>query len=244
MSLSEILFIASIAFLSSFTHCVGMCGGIVLAYSSKLNNELSFLKISSYHLIYNLGRTLTYILFGFLLGFISYYISFNMVAKGVLFLLIGVIIIIIGISQLKEIAILNSIKFKIIEISFLQKIIKKLLKNNSLLNLFILGILNGLIPCGLVYSFLIIALGTGSPILGAIVMGIFGLSTIPIMFTIGIISTTLLQDKIKLKKYIIKVSAILLISYGIFSLFKAFMFIQNPEIINNKIQNISMEINK
>ena len=244
MSSNELLLIISIAFLSSLTHCIGMCGGIVLAYSSKINKNLSLYKINFYHLVYNIGRTITYIIFGSILGLLSSYIGFNMIAKGMLFFIIGLIMILIGISQIKEISIFNFIKLKVVNISFFQKTMKKLLLNNSLFNLFILGLLNGLIPCGLVYSFLVIASGTGNPFWGALVMGIFGLSTIPIMFILGITSTTILQYNTKWKKYIIRISAILLIIYGIYSIFKAFMFIKNPDLINNKMKNINIEITK
>lgn len=64
----SILTIISIAFLGSFGHCIGMCGGIVVAYSStKVESGWSKTKQSISHILYSFGRITTYVILGFIL---------------------------------------------------------------------------------------------------------------------------------------------------------------------------------
>ncbi|HFU75397.1 MAG TPA: sulfite exporter TauE/SafE family protein, partial [Arcobacter sp.] len=61
----NLLSIIAIAFLGSFGHCVGMCGGIVIAYSStKIDDSFSKVKQSISHILYSFGRVTTYTLLG------------------------------------------------------------------------------------------------------------------------------------------------------------------------------------
>ena len=62
--------IITIAFLGSFGHCIGMCGGIVVAYSTtKIDDEWSKTKQSFAHLLYSFGRIFTYTTLGAMFGF-------------------------------------------------------------------------------------------------------------------------------------------------------------------------------
>jgi len=61
--------------------------------------------------------------------------------------------------------------------------------SKSLNSFYILGLLNGLLPCGLVYFFAVSAASTGSAVWGAVVMLIFGLSTIPALFSLGVFTS-------------------------------------------------------
>jgi len=74
----NIISIITIAFLGSFGHCVGMCGGIVIAYSSaKIDKGFSRQKQTFSHLLYSLGRVSTYIFFGVLFGYFGSLFSFD-----------------------------------------------------------------------------------------------------------------------------------------------------------------------
>jgi sulfite exporter TauE/SafE len=69
METVNILTIISIAFLGSFGHCIGMCGGIVVAYSTiKIEPSSSKVSKSIAHLLYSFGRVLTYSILGAMFG--------------------------------------------------------------------------------------------------------------------------------------------------------------------------------
>jgi sulfite exporter TauE/SafE len=87
--------------------------------------------------------------------------------------------------------------------------------------------LNGIIPCGLVYSFAIFAASTANPLGGALVMATFGLATIPALFFLGFITKFL--QKGSLRGTMMKLAAILVIVYGVFTLTKGYNFIAYPE---------------
>ena len=108
------------------------------------------------------------------------------------------------------------------------------MRSKSLLSFFSLGMLNGIIPCGLVYSFAIIAASTASPIWGGVIMLIFGLSTIPTLFFLGTVTKFL--QKGSTRKVMMRISAFLVIAYGVFTLYKGYNFIRHPEEMKQKME--------
>jgi len=82
-----------------------------------------------------------------------------------------------------------------------------------------IGLLNGLLPCGLVYMALAGALTTGSAEQGAFYMILFGLGTIPAMLSVSLIGHNLKQShRVRLQKlmpFIILLFAVLFILRGL-----------------------------
>jgi len=90
----------------------------------------------------------------------------------------------------------------------------------------LIGLLNGLLPCGFVYFFAITAASTGSSLYGALVMLIFGLSTIPALFSLGFFVSIFKQTK--LRNIFLNLASILVIIYGIYTMFNGYKFIIDP----------------
>jgi len=186
METVDILSIITIAFLGSFGHCIGMCGGIVIAYSStKVQQGWNKLEQSSAHALYSLGRVLTYSVLGAMFGFLGGVVTFSNTANGTLLLVAGIAMILAGLSLLGKLKFLTLIEHSVSKSSWYQNNFKALLASGTLTSFFLLGMLNGLLPCGFVYFFAITAASTADPLYGALVMAIFGLSTIPAMFSLG-----------------------------------------------------------
>ena len=233
----DVFFIVGAAFTASVGHCVGMCGGIVIAYSStKIDQKKSWLNKSIAHLAYNLGRVVTYTILGFVFGAIGSVSSFNPTTKGIMFVITGILMILAGLSLIGKLGFLNAIEFSVSNKTWFQKLFSKLMKTKSLASFFSLGMLNGIIPCGLVYSFAIMAASTASPLLGASVMLIFGLSTIPTLFFLGTVTQFL--QKGKTRKIMMWFSAFLVIAYGVFTLYKGYSFIKHPEKMKAKMEQM------
>lgn len=227
MEAISIITIISIAFLGSFGHCVGMCGGIVIAYSStKIKNEYSKKTQAFAHLLYSFGRVTTYMILGALFGFIGGVVSFDNLTSGILLLITGVLMVLVGFSLLGKIKFLTILEHSCSKSPLYQKTFKSLLSSESLFSFYLLGMLNGLLPCGFVYIFAITAASTGSAFWGAFVMFIFGLSTIPALFSLGFFIGLFKQSN--LRDLFIKIASILVIIFGIYIAYKGYEYIIDP----------------
>ena len=228
METVDILSIITIAFLGSFGHCIGMCGGIVIAYSStKVQQKWNKLEQSSAHLLYSLGRVVTYSILGAVFGSIGAVITFSNTANGTLLLVAGVVMILAGFSLLGKLKFLTLIEHSVSKSSWYQNSFKALLSGDTLASFFLLGMLNGLLPCGFVYFFAITAASTADPLYGAFVMAIFGISTIPAMFSLGFFVGIFKQSG--LRNIMIKLAAISVLLYGGYTIYNGYNYIITKE---------------
>jgi len=224
----DFIIILTTAFLGSVGHCIGMCGGIVVAYtSSKIDQKSSYLQQTASHLAYNFGRVTTYTILGALFGFIGHIVAFTPTTKGVLFILTGILMILAGLSLVGNLKFLNSAQWSVSKYPWYQNTFRKLLTSKSYKSFYLLGLLNGIIPCGLVYSFAIFAASTADPLSGALVMATFGLATIPALFFLATITKFL--QKGSLRGIMMKFAAILVILYGFITLYKGYKFVAHPQ---------------
>ncbi|QKJ23202.1 sulfite exporter TauE/SafE family protein [Poseidonibacter lekithochrous] len=223
METLSIVTIITIAVLGSFGHCVGMCGGIVMAYSStKIRSNWSKKAQAFSHLFYSMGRITTYVIIGAIIGFFGSVVTFNSLTNSLLLLLTGVMMILVGFSLLGKIKFLSMLEHSCSKSTLYQKTFKKLLGSDSLGSFYFLGALNGLLPCGFVYAFAIIAASTASAFYGAMVMLIFGLSTLPAMFSLGFFVGMFKQSD--LRDLFIKSAAVLVLGFGVYMIFLAYQF--------------------
>lgn len=239
----ELLAVFTTALMIGFGHCIGMCGGIVIAYSTtKLDEKSTWFKQTVSHFAYSLGRISTYALFGAIFGLIGKSLSFSLATKGLLFVATGLLMILAGYTILGAGKFLNSAHFSISKYSWFQRSFKMLLSSKSLGSFYLLGLLNGLIPCGPVYAFAIIAASTTSAFYGALVMIIFGLGTTPALLFLGSFAK-LLQNS-NFRTTITKIGAMLVILYGVWSIVKGYKLISDPQMMGQKIEIMQKELIK
>lgn len=176
----------SIGFLGSF-HCIGMCGPIALALPVHRKTHLQ--KVIAI-LTYNLGRIITYSVFGLLFGLIGQSFAFFGFQQK-LSVILGIIIL-LGLIIPKAITSKSQAfsKFYIIFSNLKNKMANQFSKN-GIKSFFSIGLLNGMLPCGLVYMAIAGAIATGSITKGALFMAFFGLGTLPFMFSISYTSHVL-----------------------------------------------------
>jgi len=186
--------------LVSSLHCVQMCGPIVLSYSVSLESLAKpqamglFPSLLGNHLAYNIGRILTYSALGAIAGFTGETMGVIGRISGlthVLALVAGVSMIVIGIVMLGCLP-SRPLANKLLRVpaSFLRSA-GALIKSPGAVKRFILGLLLGFLPCGLVYAALMKAMATGAPVFGALTMFAFGLGTASSLLTIGTLSSTI-----------------------------------------------------
>jgi len=239
----ELLAVFTTAIMIGFGHCIGMCGGIVIAYSTtKIDEQFSWFRQTLSHLAYSAGRITTYAMFGIFFGLLGKSLSFSLFTKGILFIGTGLLMILAGYLILGGGKLFNSAHFSISKYSWFQTLFKKLLGSKNIGSFYLLGLLNGLIPCGPVYAFAILAASTASPLMGAIVMIIFGIGTTPALLFLGSFAK-LLQNS-RFRTTITKIGALLVILYGVWSMVKGYKIIDNPDMMNQKIEKMQKELAK
>lgn len=223
----SILTIVSIAFLGSFGHCIGMCGGIVVAYSStKIDNSWNKARQSISHVLYSFGRISTYVILGFIFGFLGNIATFSNITNAILLMTTGLLMVLVGLSLSGKLKFLTSIEHSVSKSKIYQKSFRALIGSQSLTSFYLLGMLNGLLPCGFVYVFAITAASTGSPIWGAFVMLIFGLSTLPAMFSLGFFVGIFKQMTVR--NLFISIASVLVILFGFYIMYQGYEYIVNP----------------
>jgi len=233
----DLFMVLWIAFLGSVGHCIGMCGGIVVAYTSaKIKPHHSKYRATLSHLVYSLGRVTTYTILGAMFGLLGKAIAFTPTTKGVLFVLTGLLMLLAGASLLGNSRFLNSAEFSVSNNKWFQDNFRKLISDDSLSSFYLLGMLNGIIPCGLVYSFAIFAASTASMLWGALVMAIFGLATIPAMFFLATVTRFLQQGS--LRNTMMKLAALMVVAYGVITLYKGYQFIRYPQQTQQEIDGM------
>lgn len=196
-------------------HCIGMCGPIALALpiGNRSGIERTFALI-----LYNVGRISTYALFGTVFGLLgkSFYLAGVQRQISVflgLMILIGLFIP----KLLSQKGKLTGWWYKVF--GNLYNEMSVLLKKGSFFSIFIVGFINGFLPCGLVYLALAGALAQTEVYNGTLFMVLFGIGTAPAMFAIAWASKYItLSFRNKIKKaspYLIGFFGILLILRGL-----------------------------
>lgn len=166
-------------------HCAGMCGPVAFALPGSKEKGVSFY---FGRFLYNLGRMLSYALLGFISGSFGLGLKLAGIQQG-LSISVGVIIIATLIYQ-KWLQRGGGFSiFSLLSSQFIQK----LFRSKSLFSLGLIGMLNGLLPCGFVYMAILGASVTQNSWDGAIFMALFGLGTFPMMFGVSIIGQFLSQ---------------------------------------------------
>lgn len=162
------------------THCIGMCGPLAMALpvNTKSKWEKLFLALT-----YNLGRVTTYTILGAGIGAGSAFVipaawqsSFS-ISVGILMLLSAVVIFVL--QRKKAIQILPDKWIKKVS-----QLIASRMQSGRNIDVFIIGFLNGLLPCALVYAALVTAFASGSVMNSMVFMMFFGFGTLPAMWSI------------------------------------------------------------
>jgi sulfite exporter TauE/SafE len=174
----------SLVFAAGFlgsAHCVGMCGGFVLAASTAPGRGARLTR----QLMYFTGKTLTYTIMGAAVGFAGSTVgsAFSGV-QNVISIGAGAVMLVLGLHLLGVLGrlkgmgtLMNWPPFRVAS--------RYLMQQRSVVGALGLGLLNGLLPCGLVYSLLAMAAATGTILGGALTMFVFGCATVPALLVLA-----------------------------------------------------------
>jgi len=193
-------------------HCVGMCGGIVAGLSvgtiqnpgqnpaiinnGTIQDNIKVNHTFTYPLFYNLGRISSYAFAGFIAGFLGSQGSdvVNLDNLIIAPYIVGIFMILLGgyiggwFHVLLKLEMMGSYLWR-----YIQPFGKCFLPLRKRSHAVFLGMLWGWLPCGLVYSTLVWAMTTADGYHGALLMTAFGLGTLPVLLSIGLIGDTLVS---------------------------------------------------
>lgn len=206
-------------------HCIAMCGGINLSQclprgdvpAEKKSRQPGSGRFSTFRpaFLYNLGRVISYTVIGGILGFVGLLfggggsdMGLPIMAQGILKLIAGVFMVIMGVNMLGIFPWLRKLQPRMPKV-FARKIGTEKAQSKSPL---IVGLLNGLMPCGPLQSMQIVALASGNPITGALSMFLFSMGTVPLMLGLGSIVSALGK---KFTQKVMSVGAVLVVVLGL-----------------------------
>jgi sulfite exporter TauE/SafE len=189
-------------------HCAGMCGPIAIALP--LHGNTIPQKIFG-GALYNIGRTITYGIMGAVFGMLGQGLQLIGFQQKVSVIMGALMIISVLFPALFK----NQYRMDKSWFSFvgkLKKTIAQMFSIRSFQSLFFIGMLNGLLPCGLVYMAIAGAIGTGGIAEGSLYMILFGLGTIPMLLAISLAGNVL---SIAVRNKINKLIPVLVVVVGI-----------------------------
>ena len=162
-------------------HCLGMCGGLVAAFSLSMK-EVSPAKRRALIATYHVGRLLSYASLGLIAGLIgTTVLSPLMVGNNIPRILLGLVLVFVGMTML-GMPFLNKLeRFGMRFWQALAPLRKKVFPLTTFPRALTAGLLWGFLPCGLVYGALLIAVVGHDPLTGAVLMFAFGLGTVPML---------------------------------------------------------------
>jgi uncharacterized protein len=181
-------FLIFLAGLAGSAHCVAMCGGFACALGSDPRGNVATLRR---HLIYNLGRVSTYCFLGAVVGSLGVMLvghggetTAASLAQRLLAAVSGLLMVFIG---LRFFGFFQRLSKRGVDSSgnFLVSELRTLLKAPGAAAPLAFGVLNGFLPCPLVYAFAAQAAGSGGALPGLVTMAAFGLGTFPAMLMMG-----------------------------------------------------------
>ena len=192
-------------------HCIAMCGGINLSQTLQKTQTKEISKgMFQNSLLYNTGRIISYTLIGGILGAIGALagiradLQTSSTIQGFLKLIAGILMILMGVNMLGIFPWLRHLK---LHIPFFRPKTAGHIRTP-----FMVGLCNGLMPCGPLQSVQIIALASGNPLTGALSMFFFSLGTVPLMLGFG--SAVSLLGK-RFTRQVLKAGSILIVVMGL-----------------------------
>ena len=202
--------------LAGSVHCVGMCGPLALAIPAAGNSTGYSLLFRS--IAYQSSRIIGYGVLGLVVGILSQSMQFTglqpyfSILSGIFLLFLGFFGIIPDVNSFSRYPVIHNLQLKI------HRIMAKAMSNNHFSTPFVLGFMNALLPCGMIYIALGTGLSSGNISKASLYLMSFGLGTLPLMFMVSLfgqfMSLQMRRNWQKAIPFIFMISGIILIYKG------------------------------
>jgi uncharacterized protein len=195
-------------------HCIGMCGSFVIGYTA--NNAIQGRSTYRSHLMYGMGKTLSYSLFGGLFGFLGSLFKITPFMSGISALTAGVFLILFGLNTLNVFSALKRIRIKQPEALARFALERKQQSRSP----FYIGFFSGfLLGCGPLQAMYVLVAGNGDVLEGAKMLALFGLGTLPALWGFGmltqVLSARLMHNFMHLSGAILIVMGLMMVNNGL-----------------------------
>jgi len=179
------------------------------------NRSADRVGLNSRFLIYVAGKTISYAVLGGVLGVLGSALVSVRLGSAILAVSAGLIMILLGL-QLAGVSGLGWLKGPAASGPFVSRMADAV-RSDSLRSRFLMGVMNGLLPCGLVYAALTMSLSTGSVVSAASFMAVFGVGTIPALWVAAqLMATVSIGTRVRLTK----ASGWLVVLFGAYTVFR------------------------
>lgn len=172
--------------LAGSLHCIGMCGPLLLAVPLDAAGKRQVL---GQMLVYHSGRLLTYAALGLLFGLLGKGLAVAGFQK-ILSVGAGILMLVMAFMAWRFERLVTALPGFGSLAKWVKSGIGNLLRRNALWSKFTMGLLNGLLPCGMVYAALAGAIATTGILEGGFFMAVFGLGTLPLLLLVSIAGRT------------------------------------------------------
>jgi uncharacterized protein len=208
-----------VAGLLTSLHCIAMCGGIVLSQgmprasagsaaepAAEPGARLTLRDRLGPSLRYNLGRVISYTLIGGLAGALGSLFSLSTALKGAIPVAAGAFMLFLGVRMTGLLPRLSRVRLRLPGVG------ERTRAAAARRGPFVVGLLNGLMPCGPLQTMQVYALGTRSALAGAFSMLLFSLGTVPLLLGFGAVSSLL---GARFNRTLLRASGALVVALGL-----------------------------
>lgn len=217
-SQSSLPFFFLFGLLAGVSSCAALVGGIILSLSkqwlSKYNDNDSTFKKAEPHFMFNIGRVLGYGVFGAILGMAGNFFRLSPVFTASLVIGISIVMVLLGLQMVGVKALRN------FQIRLPKSITGKVANEENFKGRFgplLMGALTFFLPCGFTITAQALALTSGSPLQGALIMTLFALGTVPGLLAIGL-SSVKFHSNPKSSKQFSMVAGMLVLFFAAFNI--------------------------
>ena len=197
-------------------HCIAMCGGIALSQGIKRGSGACAepnepprggARRLAPNLLYNAGRVVSYTIIGGAVGALGSLFTLSPAIKGLMPVIAGAFMLLLGVRMLGIFPWLSRLRIRLPGIAG-----ERISAAASGRGPFVVGLLNGLMPCGPLQTMQVYALGTGSFLAGALSMFLFSLGTVPLLLGFGAVSSLL---SARFNRRMLQASGVLVMALGL-----------------------------
>jgi len=204
--------------LAGLSSCAALVGGIILSLSKQwlsiYHKNDSVLKKSEPHILFNTGRVLGYGVFGGLLGLVGNVFRISPTFSASLVIAVSFLMILLGLQMLGVKALAKY------QIRFPKSFTRRFSNEENFqgrFGPFLMGALTFFLPCGFTITVQALALASGNPLQGALIMAMFALGTVPSLLAIGLSSVKLFGNP-KAAKQFLTIAGILVLAFAFFNI--------------------------